>query len=197
MTRERESKIAVMKRSLTRLSTMSFALLAALATSLLSAGEPAKLEPARLGSTENVHRFGSIWLAGQPSKEDLEIAKELGIRKVVDLRKKGERDWDEEAEVRALGLAYENPSFHVPEELTDAVFDEVRRILSDAKSGPVLLHCATANRVGTLWLAHRVLDDGVPYEAALRESEEVGLKTPGFREAARVYIERHLRSKRP
>ena len=153
---------------------------------------PAKpvLEAAALGSTEKVHRFGEIWLASQPRKDDLEIAKELPIRMVVSLRKKDEVGWDEEAAVRALGMLYQNIPFQTPEELTDAVFDAVRHALTDKENAPLLLHCASANRVGTIWLAHRVLDDGVAYVAALREAETVGLESPAFRDKAKEYIAR-------
>ncbi len=162
-----------------------------IAAPVLLAKDPAqpRLEPASLGSTAIVHRFGSIWLASQPGKEDLALARDLGIRTVVNLRKATELDWDEEAAVRALGLAYASYAFHSPEELTDAIFDAVRRELAAGRQ-PLLLHCGTANRVGAIWLAHRVLDDGLTYEAALREAEEVGLKNPAHRDRARDYIER-------
>jgi protein tyrosine phosphatase (PTP) superfamily phosphohydrolase (DUF442 family) len=162
------------------------------ARAAFAASPPPKpvLEPASLGSTENVHRFGDIWLASQPGKDDLELAKELPIRTVVNLRKKSEIDWDEQAAVRALGMVYLNIAFQTPEELTDAVFDAARHALTFDENAPLLLHCASANRVGTIWLAHRVLDDGVAYEDALREAETVGLKNPAFREKAKDYIAR-------
>jgi protein tyrosine phosphatase (PTP) superfamily phosphohydrolase (DUF442 family) len=164
---------------------------AALAASPAATAPPKPvLEPASLGSTENVHRFGDIWLAGQPGKDDLEIAKELPIRTVVNLRAKSEIDWDEQAAVRALGMIYLNIAFQTPEELTDEVFDAARHALTFEENAPLLLHCASANRVGTIWLAHRVLDDGVAWESALREAEIVGLKSPAFREKAKDYIAR-------
>ena len=158
------------------------------------AGEPAaaKLEAASLGSTSPVHRFGTIWLAGQPGKDDLALARELGIRTVVNLRKPGELDWDEAAAVGSLGLTYVNHPFQAPGELTDEIFDAVRGELARAGEQPILLHCASANRVGAVWLAHRVLDGGLTYDAALREAEIVGLKNPAHRDRAREYIERRL-----
>lgn len=148
------------------------------------------LEPAFLGSTDNVHRFGRIWLASQPSKEDLQIAGELGVLTVVCLRKPGEIDWDEAEAVRALGLTYLNPAFQSPEELTDEIFDTVRERLAASAGSPVLLHCGTANRVGAIWLAHRALDGGLAYGEALCEAESVGLRSEALREMARSYVER-------
>jgi len=148
------------------------------------------LEPAALGSTEKVHRFGDIWLASQPGRDDLEIARELPIRTVINLRKKDEIDWNEEAAVRALGMLYLAIPFQTPEELTDAVFESARHALTARENAPLLLHCASANRFGAIWLVHRVLDDGLAYDAALREAEMVGLKNPAFRDKAKEYIVR-------
>jgi protein tyrosine phosphatase (PTP) superfamily phosphohydrolase (DUF442 family) len=184
-------------RNIVRLTLRKFALGAVLAclaaVPALRGAEPAapKLETASLGSTAAVHRFGTIWLASQPARDDFALARDLGVRTVVNLRKASELAWDEAAAVRALGVSYENPAFQSPEELTDAVFDGVRRELTDAEKQPLLLHCSTANRVGAIWLAHRMLDDGIPYDSALREAETVGLKNPALRDKARDYIERH------
>ena len=199
--RSYDRRIERVRRRLTTLATavvvISIAMVdfAGTARKTAPAAKP-QLEPAALGSTENVHRFGDIWLASQPGKDDLEIAKELPIRTVVNLRKKNEVDWDEEAAVRALGMLYQGIPFQTPEELTDAVFDAARRALTDKENAPLLLHCASANRVGTIWLAHRVLDDGLAYEAALREAEAVGLKNPAFRDRAKEYIARSRNGRR-
>ena len=178
-----------------RFGALVFAVLAVVLAGAPLAASPGQkpkpvLEAASLGATENVHRFGDIWLASQPGKDDLALAKELPIRTVINLRKKGEIDWDEEAAVRALGMIYVNVAFQTPEELTDAVFDAARHALTLPENAPLLLHCASANRVGTIWLAHRVLDDGLAYDDALAEAVTVGLKNPAFREKARDYIAR-------
>lgn len=179
-------------RSTLRNSALAVALVLLANVPDIRAAEPAptKLETASLGSTAAVHRFGTIWLASQPAKDDFVLARELGVRTVVNLRKPSELDWDEGAAVRALGVSYVNAAFQSPEELTDQVFDAVRRELTDAGERSLLLHCSTANRVGAIWLAHRVLDGGLPYESALCEAETIGLKNPALRDKAREYIGR-------
>jgi len=87
-------------------------------------------------------------------------------------------------------MAYETFGFQQQEELTDAVFDGARKALAPADGAPILLHCSSANRVGAIWLAHRVLDDGLPYGDALVEAETVGLKSSAFRDRAKAYIDR-------
>ena len=150
-----------------------------------------KLKSAKLGSTRNVHSFGRMLLCGQPSAEDFEAAKKRGIKVVVTLRKKDEVDWDEDATVKDLGLEFHRFGFQRPDALTDKVFDQCRKLLANSKKRPVMLHCASANRVGAIWAAHRVLDDGLSIEDALAEAKTVGLRTPGFVTKVRDYVRRH------
>ncbi|MBI5758292.1 MAG: protein tyrosine phosphatase family protein [Planctomycetales bacterium] len=158
---------------------------------LLAADEgPPKLEACKIGKAQPSHRLGNLYLAGQPQAEDFQLAKEQGIKTVLNLRKKEELTWDEEAAVKKLGLTYINLPFASPAELKDEVFDQARKVLRDKERQPLLLHCASANRVGAIWLAHRVLDDKVPYEQALDEARKVGLKAPPLEEAAKNYISR-------
>ena len=151
---------------------------------------PPKLEACKIGKAQPSHRLGNLYLAGQPQAEDFQLAKELGIKTVLNLRKKEELTWDEEATVKKLGLTYINLPFASPAELKDDVFDQARKVLRDKERQPLLLHCASANRVGAIWLAHRVLDDKVPYEQALEEARKVGLKAPALEETAKKYISR-------
>ncbi len=151
-----------------------------------------KLEPYQCGTIERLHTLGGVFLASQPKPEDFQKAKDNGVKTVVDLRKKDEdRQFDEEKTLKELGIEYRNVPFASPAELTDEVFDTVRKLLSDSSKRPLLLHCASANRVGAVWLAHRVLDGGLDYEAAAVEARTVGLKAPTLEEKAKDYIQRH------
>ncbi|NOS98997.1 MAG: hypothetical protein HOP29_00025 [Phycisphaerales bacterium] len=148
-----------------------------------------KLEPYECGSVQRLHTMNGVFLASQPQREDFQHAKDGGIKTIVNLRPHGELDWDEQAYVEGLGMEYQHIPFKSPEELTDDVFDRSRELLNDADRRPLMMHCSSANRVGAVWLAHRVLDGGLPYEEALREAETVGLKLPAYAERARAYID--------
>ena len=78
-----------------------------------------RIEEAQLGATRNVHRAGSLWLAGQFAAADLAALEAAGIRKVLTLRTAGELDWDERAAVEEQGLVYQELPFRAPETLTD------------------------------------------------------------------------------
>ncbi len=153
-----------------------------------------KLEPYQCGKVQRLHVFGNIFLASQPAKEDFKTAAENGIKTVLNLRAAGEQDWDEGAWVKKLGMNYVHIPI-TPRTLTDEKFDLARRVLNDAKNRPLLVHCASANRVGAIWLVHRVLDHGLSYEKALEEARIVGLRSPVLEEIAKKYIAKHQKKR--
>lgn len=148
-----------------------------------------KLERCEVGDIRQIHRLGKVYLAGQPSPEDFRIAKKDGLKTVVNLRTKPEFQFDEAKHLKSLDIEYHHVPFRSPDTLTDKVFDAVRKVLKDKKKQPVMVHCASANRVGAVWLAHRVLDGNVKYKDALKEAKTVGLRTAAFEERAQEYIE--------
>jgi uncharacterized protein (TIGR01244 family) len=121
--------------------------------------------------------------AGQPSPEGLAQLKEMGFKTVINLRTEKEGAKDEEAVLKAAGLGY----VWVPvtaETLSRADAEAVGKVLEDPSSGPVLLHCATANRVGAVWALLQALRGRTPEEAE-SDGKAVGLKSPVLIEAVR------------
>jgi uncharacterized protein (TIGR01244 family) len=150
-------------------------------------------EPMReteLGRAAPVHVVGNVYLAGQPSQDDLPALAQRGIRTVVSLRRPEEVDWDEAAAVRAAGMEFISVPFRGADDLTDDMFDRVRQELRERSNEPLVLHCASSNRVGAVWMAHRVLDQDVEIDAALAEAKRAGLRTPELMERAKDYIRR-------
>jgi len=180
-----------MKRRLAFAAITAFTMI--LTSSAVSAEEQEKkpqLQPSKLGMTPNVHAFGKNLLCGQPSETDFVAAKKRGIKVVLTLRMKNELQWDEAATVKRLGMEFHQLSFRSPQTLTDEIIDKARNVLVDSKKKPVLFHCGSATRVGVIWAAHRVLDDGLSIDDAMKEAKEVGLRTPAFDEKLRDYIRR-------
>ncbi len=150
-----------------------------------------QVQPAQLGDTRNVHRCGQLFLAGQPTPDDISKLKQQGIQRVISLRMPQEVEWDEAGLLRKSGIEYISIPFSGVESLTDDVFDKVRKLLRESDQHPTMLHCGSANRVGATWLAYRVLDEGVPLDQAIEEAKQVGLRTPEYLERAKEYIQRH------
>ncbi len=149
----------------------------------------ANVEKAKLGKTKNVHQCGNLYLAGQFTKEDIKTIAEKKITRVITLRTDGEVKWDQAAALKDAKMDFIKVPFRKPETLTDEVFDKIRKLLAD-KSKPTLFHCGSANRVGGVWLAYRVLDEGVDLKTALAEAKTVGLRTKFIEEKAIDYIKR-------
>lgn len=174
---------------LSAVTALVFPLLLAPAVLADNATKTPKLEAAELGSTRNVHSFGKTLLCGQPAAEDFAEAKRRGIETIITLRQPGEVEWDEADVVNRLGLQFHRFGFGAPDTLTNSVFDGALRILADSQQQPVMLHCGSANRVGAVWLAHRVLNDGITLEEARQEAKTVGLRTAAYEAKALAYIE--------
>ena len=158
--------------------------------------KPKKLEPAKCGAVKQLHAFDDIYLAGQPSAEDFAEFKKRGVKSVLNVRTKEELDFDEAKTIKNLGLEYHHIPIAGPEALTDENFDKIRKLLNTKEERPMVFHCTAANRVGAVWLAHRVLDGGLTYDAALAEAKTVGLKAPALEAKAKDYIAKQ-KSKKP
>ena len=99
------------------------------------------------------------------------------------------RPFDEAATLARLGIAYRNIPVNAGS-LDDATMAAVLAALREAAGTPTMLHCASANRVGAIWLPYRVLDEGIAYDAALAEAKTVGLRNSAMEAKAKAYIER-------
>lgn len=158
--------------------------MSALLLTLLLAGEaPATADPTLIPNYVRIR--ADVVAAGQPSREALEGLAKLGFRTVVNLRREGEEGGlkDERTLVEGQGIRY----VHVPvsaASLTKQDVEAVAKVLADPGSGPVLFHCASANRVGGVWALIEAAR-GVPLEDAIAEGRKAGLTSEAMVEAVR------------
>ena len=111
---------------------------------------------------------------GQPDAETLAIAREAGFVAVIDLRgEKEDRGVDEVAAVEALGMRYVSLPVHGAGDVTFENAAELDRLLGEFE-GPVLVHCASGNRVGAL-VALRASAAGASDDEALAAGKAAGL----------------------
>ena len=152
------------------------------------------LEPYECGTITRLHTLGGVFLASQPQPEDFRQAQQGGVKTVLNLRLPEEKSGFDEAKlINELGIAYYNVGYNGPDMLTDKVINHVRDLLNDPANKPLLVHCSSANRVGAIWLAHRVIDGNLGYNEALQEAKIVGLKSPAYEQKVKNYIERYQR----
>ena len=114
------------------------------------------------------------YAGGQPSSDDLKALKEQGVRHIISLRTPGEVAGGIEGNGQAEGMNYH----HIPVAGAAGVTVEnamrLDALLAEIGDEPVLLHCASGNRVGAL-IALRAGLAGSDPEEALQEGREWGL----------------------
>jgi uncharacterized protein (TIGR01244 family) len=112
---------------------------------------------------------------GQPDADDLRAFAADGVSVVIDLRGRDEpRGYDEPALARSLGVRYVSLPITGAEDLTPANAAALEEAL-DSAEGPVLLHCASGNRVGALLAMAAAQEEGATPDAAFALGRAAGL----------------------
>ena len=142
---------------------------------------PGSLDAALIPNYKLIHP--GLAAAGQPSPEALGKLKEYGFRTVINLRTAEEGAPAEAEAVKPLGLAYLWVPI-TPDSFSLKDVAAVGAVLGDTGAGPVLLHCASSNRVGGV-LAVLAVQEGKSLEEALSAGRAAGLKSPEMIEAVR------------
>jgi uncharacterized protein (TIGR01244 family) len=124
------------------------------------------------GKVESVDGITSV---GQPDKKALKVFADSGYRVVIDMRGPDEdRGMDDfEGAVEATGMQY----LALPIVREDQVsFETAAKLdaLLQGIDGPVLIHCASGNRVGAVLALRRSLN-GAGDEESLRFGEDAGM----------------------
>ena len=115
-----------------------------------------------------------LYVTGQPAEADWHAFADAGVGTVINLRTAGEmKGRDERAEVAAAGMRYLELPIDGAGAMTSENARRLGELLENAR-GPVLLHCASGNRVGGL-LALLKASEGMPIEQALAFGRSAGM----------------------
>lgn len=124
--------------------------------------------------------------AGRLQPDDIDRLRAAGIRHVVDLTPDAETPaFDEAAAVHAAGLGYDNLPLQGPPDLTRANVLAFDAMVRNAPR-PLLVHCASGNRVGAMAALRAAWVQGQPLEAAIETGRAWGLQ--GLEPAVRQRI---------
>ena len=119
--------------------------------------------------------FPGILSGGQPTHEQLKEAKSRGYKTVINLRPVGEARGNAEAQaVRGLGMKYLN----IPVTGVGGITIENSELLVSALAAadyPVMVHCASGNRVGALFALDAALRAKLPLEGAIETGKLAGM----------------------
>ena len=122
------------------------------------------------------HPEPSLWTGGQPTLQDIPELVKLGIRTVIDLRAAEEpRPFPPEPTWAAHGITYVALPVRGVPDLNPTRAKELEDAVAQAEPG-VLVHCASANRVGALFACAQVWLHGQGPEDAALYGRERGLK---------------------
>lgn len=136
---------------------------------------PLKVDLNNVVETGVVRPVDGITAAGQPDEAVLTVFANNGYVAVLDLRTADEdRGLDEQAVVEGLGMDYVS----LPVDRDGITFENAESLdkLIRGYDGPVLVHCASSNRVGAL-LALRASLGGADEAAAIDVGKQGGLKS--------------------
>ena len=95
-----------------------------------------------------------------------------------------------QAKAKELGLNYVHIPFSGGSPDPMAV-DQFLTAIANKANQPVFVHCASAQRVGTMWLVKRVLQVNYTIDMATTEAHAIGLSNPGLETFALQYISDH------
>ena len=120
----------------------------------------------------------NVVAGGQPSEEQFQIIAQSGVRHVINLRPHEEQDFDEAEVVRSLNMEYHSipvaGGAGVTRENAQALYD----LLEELNGEPVIIHCASGNRVGALIALSSQQNQGMDAASALAEGQRWGLSSP-------------------
>ncbi len=177
-----------MFRTITNKNFLGLILLAALTACAQNA--PLDISEGNLAQVMNIRSpSGEVLSSGQPSAEEFQHLAAAGVKHIVNLRPATEQpDFDEGALVRSLGMQYHTLPIAGAADITSQNAQTLDELLSNLDGQPVLIHCASGNRVGAL-RAMTALESGMSVDDAITEGGRWGLT--GMAPAVRTVLSAH------
>ena len=113
--------------------------------------------------------------SGQPTQEQLAALADMGIKHVINLRPDSETDWDEKSVVEGLNMEYHLIPVPGKPGITIENAKKLDELLQQLEGEPLLLHCSSSNRVGSLIALAEYHVRGADIETALAKGRDYGL----------------------
>lgn len=148
------------------------------------------------GATNFTRVDATVACAGATTTEAYPELKKRGYVAVISLRRDTEPGADipgAKAAAASAGLKY----IHIPIDpatITETDVGAFLKAVADRANQPVYIHCASANRVGAMWLIKRVVVDGWDVQRATDEAVVIGLTHADLKKFAIDYATSHRRT---
>lgn len=128
---------------------------------------------------------GSVVASGQPTADQLGVASRAGVKHVISLRAPGEEvGFDESSVVQSLGMQFHSIPVAGGAGVTPENAASLQQLLDRYSGEPILVHCASSNRVGAL-MALSAFADGESADDAMNEGIIWGLSSEGLQQVVR------------
>ncbi len=149
---------------------------------------------ARKEDVEGIRNFtrvdATVACAGSTAPEAIAGLAAQGFKSIINLRlasEPGAAIDESKAAAEAAHIKY----IHLPFNSAEAdvkVVDQFIMAVADPTNQPAFIHCGSANRVGALWLAKRMLVDRWEQAKALDEARMIGLSSETLEAFALDYV---------
>lgn len=139
----------------------------------------------------------NLFIAGQPTEEELADIPSTGFRTVINLRTADEEGVvaNEERLVETAGLNYAAIPV-TPETIDDVAVQRFIQAIDSDDAPPVVVHCGSGGRAGIMVLLHLAIIYGWSVERTLSEGERLGI-APGPTSPYRAFVEDYIRRHSP
>ncbi len=157
-------------------------------TAFLLLAASAVAEDSSHGLRNAKHPEPGVLFGGQPTEDQLRAMAADGLALVIDLRTEREdRGFDEPAALQGLDVPYLNLPVDGDRLAQPETFERFVEAMEKV-DGPVLVHCATGNRVGAMYYAYQVVAKGVDRDEARDRARENGLASRALEAAVDRYL---------
>lgn len=121
----------------------------------------------------------NLFLAGQPTMESWEKIKELGVKRIINIRTETEMDFSQEKNaVESLGMSYIQIPVVVNGQLVPEKCKELSELIDETDLH--FIHCGSANRVAGWLITYLTQYRNMDFDTAVDIASENGLSNPGF-----------------
>ena len=159
------------------------------------AKNPVQVKKLEVPGVKNFSRLddATVGFGGATQPSAMAWLKKEGFASVINLRLATEEGVDIDASraaAQAAGLKY----IHLPFDVANPdphLFANLKTAFEDKANQPTYIHCASANRVGFIWMIKRALQDGWETDKAQKEAEAIGLTHSELKASAVEYINSH------
>jgi protein tyrosine phosphatase (PTP) superfamily phosphohydrolase (DUF442 family) len=148
----------------------------------------------------NIDNFGQIntnfYRGAQPDRGGIDDLKRLGVKTIIDLQEKGERN--EPEWVRSAGLQFFKIALSSTRPATAEETAYFLKLVNDPANWPVYVHCAGGrHRTGMMTAIYRITHDGWNADKAFEEMKQFKYYSIGGHGSLKDYVYSYFRNYHP